>query len=112
MTFPDILQNKDLMLLHTDTLIAWISRPTVHHRNWWLRYYSSDAVEACAWNEAIGIICKPFSPFHQSIHDIDHRSRHPGCLDRFLSQCPGVAHGWEMWLGCSEWALEFPDEPL
>jgi hypothetical protein len=113
--FEGVLHDCDIELFRTETLIVWVRRPDPHHTNWWLCYYSTDADEALNWDWAIRDMCKAPIPgrFHQGCWPVDHEVRHPGCCELFPQQCPGVAQAWEMLgLGCSQWALHFPDAPL
>jgi hypothetical protein len=104
----------DIEQFRTETLVVWIRRPDPHHANWWIGYYSTDEGEVKAWDWAIQAVFKQSNAtvFHQGAWPVDHRERHPDCDDMFAYRCPGVAQAWEVWLGCSRWALHFPDASL
>lgn len=98
----------------TETLVVFVRRPSAGHANWWFGFYSTDPTETLKWNIAIQQICKGlgYMHFHQGAWSVDHRDRHPGCTSTDLLDCPGVRQAWEIWIGCSDWAREFPDAPL
>lgn len=98
----------------TGTLVVFVRRPSEGHRNWWLGFYSTDPTETLKWNIAIQDTCKKLSytAFQQGTWKHDHQDRHPKCTDSDLSNCPGVLQVWEIWIGCSDWGLHFPDATL
>jgi hypothetical protein len=104
------MSKRDTMLLETETLGVWIRRPSQNHRNWWLAYCSSDRAEALAWDCAIEEVCSDLEmgPFHQGSRPcIDHQ-----CGEMTHYQCPDTVQAWELWMGCSEISLAFPDDPI
>jgi hypothetical protein len=110
-----IITKGDVELLRTNTLLVWIRRPDVHHSNWWLGFYSTDADETRRWGIVILRLGKElgFAPFHQGCWPVDHEEWHQDCQERlFPYHCPGVAQAYEMWMGCSQEALTRPDASL
>ena len=104
----------DDILLRTDDLAVWIMRPNPHHTNWFICYYAANKALAVAWDIAIKDVFNKHGvhPFHQ----ICWQSYKPTCQHETLTMdhytCPFATQGWELWTGCSDYALAFPADPL
>lgn len=106
----EMISKRDTVLLETENLSVWIRRPDFGHRNWWLAYCSSGSTETWAWERAIQNVCTKLemSAFHQGCWP----GRGHNCGGIHHDLCEDTVQAWEFWGGCSEFALEFPDDTL
>jgi hypothetical protein len=107
-----VFGRTDVELLSTDTLLVWIRRPDRNHTNWWLCFFSTSVAETQAWNQAILRLTQELamSPFHQGVWP--SRRHGFGCHAVYHEGCAETTHAWELWMGCSDFALAFPDDPI